>query len=94
VIDEPLKPDEVRRLVRQILRAGRFGYSGHAKLEMFADGLTTVDCVNVVRGGVPQPGELEKGSWRYRIVTDKITVVVAFRSEDHVVVVTAWRAKP
>jgi hypothetical protein len=59
--------------------------------EIAKDGLTTVDCVNVLRGGVPRPGEYESGSWRYRVETAKITVVVAFRSENEVVVVTAWR---
>jgi len=50
---------------------------------MLADDLTTVDCENVLRGGFVRPGEYE---------TSRITVVVAFRSERELVVVTAWRA--
>jgi hypothetical protein len=59
---------------------------------MLDDDLTTVDCENVLRGGVVRPGEYEHGNWRYRVETSKITVVVAFRSEQELVVVTAWRS--
>jgi len=91
-MDEPLGPDAARNLIRQILQTGRFIYSRHAIEEMTADELTTVDCENVLRGGVVRPGEYEHGGWRYRVETRRITVVVAFRSEREIVVVTAWRA--
>lgn len=91
-MDEPLAPDAAGRLIRQILKIGRFTYSKHAKDEMLADDLTTVDCENVLRGGVVRPGEMEHGTWRYRIETGRITVVIAFRSERELVVVTAWRS--
>ena len=90
-MDEPLDPAAVKKLLHQILGSGLFTYSGHALKEIAKDGLTTVDCVNVLRGGVPRPGEYESGSWRYHVETAKITVVVAFRSENELVVVTAWR---
>ena len=90
-MDEPLGPDAAKRLIRKILQTGRFTYSGHAKEELVADDLTTVDCENVLRGGVIRPGEYERGGWRYRVETNRISVVVAFRSERELVVVTAWR---
>ena len=34
---------------------------------------------------------LENGTWRYRVRGGRITIVVAFRSEDTLVVITAWR---
>jgi len=92
VMDEPLATEAVKRLIRDVLKGGRFIYSKHAKDEMLADDLTTVDCENVLRGGVVRPGEYEHGTWRYRVETSKITVVVAFRSERELVVVTAWRS--
>ncbi len=92
VMDEPLATEAVKRLIRDVLKGGRFTYSKHAKDEMLADDLTTVDCENVLRGGVVRPGEYEHGTWRYRVETSKITVVVAFRSERELVVVTAWRS--
>ncbi len=58
---------------------------------MAKDGLAEVDVVNVLRGGVVEPGEWENGSWRYRVWTSRIAVVLAFRSETMLVVVTAWR---
>ena len=42
VMDEPLAPDAAKKLIREILRAGRFIYSRHAKEELLADDLTTV----------------------------------------------------
>lgn len=56
MLDEPLEPRAARALVREILRSGRFTYSNHAKEEMLSDDLTTVDCENVLRAGVPQRG--------------------------------------
>ena len=91
-MDEPLAPEAAKRLLRNILKAGRFIYSRHAKEEMLDDDLTTVDCENVLRGGAVRPGEYESGTWRYRVETSRITVVVAFRTEQELVVVTAWRS--
>ena len=91
-MDEPLAPGAAKRLIRDILQSGRFIYSKHAKDEMLNDDLTTVDCENVLRGGVVRPGEYENGTWRYRVETGKIAVVIAFRSEQALVVVTAWRS--
>ena len=92
-MDEPLAPEAARRQIRAILQKGRFTYSRHAKEEMLADDLTTVDCENVFRGGVVSPAELESGSWRYRVSTNRIVVVIAFRSERELVVVTSWRVR-
>ena len=90
---EPLSPPEARRLIREILAGGEVVSSGHAAREMAKDGLTIIDCVNVLRGGAVEPGEFENGSWRYRVRTQQIWVVVAFRSEKRLVIVTAWRSK-
>lgn len=90
-MNEPLAPETAKRLIRVILNAGSFRFSKHAWEEMAVDGLTTVDCENVLRGGVVRPGEFEHGTWRYRVETRRIVVVIAFRSEHDLVVVTAWR---
>ena len=88
-----LETGAAKRLIASILPAGTVSFSRHALDEMRKDQLTTVDCVNVLRGGVVEPGELERGSWRYRVKTNTICVVVAFRSETELVVVTAWRIR-
>ena len=91
--EEPLDPTRARQLIRKIIAAGEVRFSGHAFEEMAKDDLTTVDCTNVLRGGVVEPPEFEFGTWRYRVRTNRIYVVVAFRSETQLVVVTAWRLK-
>jgi len=91
---EPLTPDAARALIRSILREGQVARSQHAADEMLADGLTLVDCVNVLgAGAVTEPADFINGSWRYRVSTRRITVVVAFRSEQELVIVTTWRNK-
>jgi len=93
MLSEPLAPDRARRLIQKVLQKGVVGFSGHALAELANDGLSTADTVNVLRAGVVERAELERGTWRYRVRTDRIAVVVAFRSESEMTVVTAWRVK-
>ena len=90
---EPIKPEEAKRLILQILKSGTVTYCRHAKEEILADNMTTLDCENVLRGGVVLPGEYENGSWRYKVETDRMAVVICFRSKTQLVLVTAWRKK-
>lgn len=90
---EPLDSVEARRLIRDILTNGSVSFSRHAEEEMAKDSLTAVDVTNVLRGGIVESGESENGSWRYRVRTQRIAVIVGFRSETELRVVTAWRFK-
>ena len=90
ILGEPFRPADAKRLIRGILQGGIFTYSRHAKDEMLKDAMTTLDCENVLRAGVVQAPELEKGTWRYRVETARMAVVIAFRSEIELVVITAW----
>jgi hypothetical protein len=90
---EPLPPATVKKLIVAILASGTLSFSKHAYEEMAKDDLTEVDVRNTLRAGAARPGELEKGSWRYRIETSRLVAVIAFRSETHAVVVTAWRLR-
>lgn len=87
----PLTPPQVRLLIQGVLNEGDLEFSAHALQEMKKDGLSELDIVNVLRGSWPEPGEYEHGSWRYRISTQQITVVISFRDDSWLVVVTAWR---
>jgi hypothetical protein len=94
VLTEPLSRDGATNLIHAIARDGYVAWTGHARREMAADGLSTLDCQNVMRcGAVTEPADLEKGSWRYRIHTQRMCVVVVFRSETELAVVTVWRKK-
>lgn len=88
---EPLDVREAKQRIQHILANGEVRFSRHAAQEMAADRLTTVDCVQVLRGGIVAPPEREHGSWRYRVRAGRICVVVAFRSATTLTVVTAWR---
>ena len=88
---EPLSPVEARKLLRAIMAGGDVGFSNHALDEMEQDGLDEAEVRSVLRSGVVEPAEFERGSWRHRVRTRRICVVVAFRSEVEAIVVTAWR---
>lgn len=90
-LNEPLGKQSAKRLIRDILQNGTVRWSRHALDGMKTRKLTTVDCINVLRAGVVQSPELERGTWRYRMHGGWISVVVAFRSERELVVITAWR---
>jgi hypothetical protein len=90
-MNEPLRADAVKRLVRDILEDGLVSFTSHADREVARDDLSNVDVENVLRGGVASEGEWENGQWRYRMYTQRIVVVIAFRSTERLVVITAWR---
>lgn len=92
-MNEPFSPSEAQKLIRDALSTGCVSWSNHACREMADDDLTVVDCINVLRAGVVEEGECVSGTWRYRVRTSRIVVVVAFRSETRVVIVTAWRLR-
>ena len=68
--------------------------SKHALDELANDDLTTVDAWNVLKSGdarIVDEGELEKGSYRYRLETNFIMLVLAFQDDGNgLFVVTAW----
>jgi hypothetical protein len=65
-----------KQRIRDILAKGSVSFSNHALEEMDKDKLTAVDVTNVLRGGVVDPAEFENGSWRYRVRTARIAVIV------------------
>jgi hypothetical protein len=105
----PLKATDARKLIRRLLDEGKFvspGEGTHARKEMDKDGLSDVDAVNVLRGGVVREAEWENGSWRHRVETPKMVFVATFDPEIEVmpsddddlgetelVLVTGWRIK-
>ena len=87
---------EARKLVNVIM-AGKHQsvvFTKHAREELLKDNLTTVDAINVLKSPdakILDEGELENGTYRYRLETTKICLVVAFESAKTLIVVTAWR---
>jgi hypothetical protein len=91
---EPLSNPAARDLVRAIVRAGNVTPSKHAKERMADHHMSMVDVQNVLSGGWCERAEFENGSWRYRITTHRMFVIVAFRSETELRIVTAARINP
>lgn len=94
MLPEPLKPPDAKKIILNILKRGSVTYlQTHALQQMEKRHISMVDCVNVLRGGLVQEGELENGSWRYRVCTPKMCVVARFESDLELEIVTAWREK-
>lgn len=92
-VREPLSPPAAKKLIRTILSEGTVSFTKHAREEMAKDKLEEIDIVNVLRGGNVAQGEWENGSWRYQVRTLLMVAVIAFRSEEMLIVVTAWRTR-
>ena len=93
-----LNRNQARKLITEIAvqDPGNIRFSKHALEELGKDNLTTGDVLNVIKSPaakiVDEP-EMEHGSYRYRLMTNNIGVVLAFVSKTACVVVTAWRNK-
>jgi len=92
-VNQPLSPTDAKRLIVDIIDNGVVTFSRHAYEEMAKDDLNDQDALNVLRAGVVEPAEPERGTWRYRVRTSRMYFVVAFRTETELRVVTAWRRK-
>lgn len=93
---EPFNRNEAKKRIQKICSTpeGDIVSSRHAKQELANDDLTIVDARNVLRAGkITEEAELENGTWRYRVHTERMTVVVAFVSESKLKIITAWRKK-
>lgn len=91
-----LNKAEARKLVAEIVskHSSNVHFSKHALVEMDNDDLVTLDVWNVLKSPdsrIIDEGELEKGTYRYRLETGFIMVVVAFTSDgDGLIIVTVW----
>lgn len=91
---EPLPPPKVKRVLWAALASGGISFTNHALQEMAKDGITEDEALLVLRGGIVEPGEFVRQSYRYRVHASRAYVVVALRSTSAAVVVTAWRLRP
>ncbi len=84
----PMNAADAKKLLKRILEFGEVTYSQpHAVDRMKERTLSMVDCENVLRGGKIEPD----GVNRFKVSTNKLTVVIEFISDDEVLVVTVWR---
>lgn len=83
----------VKQLIAGILDQGIYSFTRHAQEKLQREQMDQADCVAVLRAGQPEPGEYEGGSYTYRVRTQRMAVVVRFRSPTMLVLITAWRIK-
>lgn len=89
---EPYSNPDAMRKIKAIASMGHLAFSNHALKEMAIDHICEVDAMNVLRAGwMDEPAEEKNGTWRYRVRTRKFVVVIAFRSDEVLAIVTAWR---
>ncbi len=92
-MNEPVSDALLSKILADVRQFGQLGFTPHARLRMTEHDMDEQDVVNVLRGGRSDGCDFENGSWRYRVSTSRMMVVVALRSESHAVVVTVWRMK-
>lgn len=95
-VESRLSKGQARKLVSEIFNADPnfISFSKHGKAQTRKRNLTSLDVINVLKvGKILKDPEEENKSWRYRVETSKITVIVAFRKPNYLVVITAWRNK-
>ena len=63
MLDERLKPTEAKKLIRSIVKDGSVSYARpHAIERLEKHGMSTVDCLNVLRGGTVEKQSRRAGS--------------------------------
>ncbi len=92
-MEQPLAAVDARKLAKAIIATGNVVFVTHAEQEMAKDSLTTIDVINVLRGGAYSEAEWENGAWRHQAYTQRIVVVIEFENESELTVITAWRKK-
>jgi len=77
-------------LARSILEKGTVTFTSHCLKELAKDRKTTVDAVNVIRGGAYGEPEWENGAWRHRAQTQRMAVVIEIETEAELIVITSF----
>ena len=94
--EEKLSRNEARKLIAKVMASNPYKvrFTGHSLEEMAKDDLKTTDVLNILKSvdsRIHEEGELYSGSYRYRLHTRFICVVVGFNIiGTELVVVTAW----
>ena len=89
-MEQPLAAGQARKLARAILANGQVVFTSHCLQELAKDGKTTIDAINVIRGGSYLEAEWENGGWRHRAQTQRMAVILEFETEVELIVVTSF----
>jgi hypothetical protein len=89
-----LSPGQARKVLAEIFNYNPnfIAFTKHAREQMLKRNLKSGDVLNVLKAGkILSEPEFEHDSFRYRVETNKIVVVIVFKKPNHVVIVTSWR---
>jgi hypothetical protein len=93
-----LNRNEARKLVSRLVVEEKFRFLKHAFERMEERGISLQDAVNVLEtpdSFILGEGELEKGSYRYRLCTNRLLLAIGFSSDGaELVVLTVMRRSP
>lgn len=88
----PPSAASARATIRTALATGNYELWDHLIDRAEQRDMNNLDVISVLRSGaVEEPPDLVHGSWRFRVNTPKMTVVVALTSTNSIAVITAWR---
>lgn len=80
------------RVIARAISEGQVSFSRHARERMAERNLIENDVVNVLRCGLINEEPEQRGkTWRYKVETGRMSVIVGLRSTTEVTVVSAWR---
>lgn len=79
-----------KQRLRDILEHGTVTWSQHALERLRERGIDTADIQTALKGGVVEPAHYENGAWRHRVRGRFLEIVIQFKADDHLLVVTAW----
>ncbi len=93
-----LNKNEARKLITRLVANERIRFSNHAYERMEEREISIQDALNVLESPssfILGEGELEKGSYRYQLCTNRFKLAVGFTSDGlEVVVLSVMRRTP
>lgn len=88
MLNEPLKADDAKKEILRRLKNGTLYTSPHFRRSAAAEGLLPLAAVEFLFAGFVEMVEFEGGNWCYRVRNGHVIVVVAFRGENQLDLVT------
>jgi hypothetical protein len=90
-----LNRNEARKLISRLMIEGKVRFLNHAFDRMKERNVSIQDAINVLESPdskILQEGEFERGSWRYRLCTNRLVLAVGFTSDgSEIIVLTVMR---
>lgn len=92
---QKMSRNEARKLISRLVAAGKVRFVQHAYDRMEERNVSHQDALNVLEtpdSFILGEGELERGSYRYRLCTNRLMLAVSFTTDgSYVVVLTVMR---